>query len=70
MSSPITYPSVRRDPSVSDSYGDTSASVAAVNDPYRWLEDPDSEEKAQFVSEQNAIKPSLFRSNFLLDKIL
>ncbi|CAF4327209.1 unnamed protein product, partial [Rotaria sordida] len=40
MSYPITYPSVRRDPSVSDTYCDKSSSSVIVNDPYRWLEDP------------------------------
>jgi prolyl oligopeptidase len=55
MSSAITYPSIRRDPSVLDSYIDKSSSTITVNDPYRWLEDPDSEETAQFVSDQNLI---------------
>ncbi|CAF1415204.1 unnamed protein product [Rotaria sordida] len=55
MSYPITYPSVRRDPSVSDTYCDKSSSSVIVNDPYRWLEDPDSEETTQFVSEQSII---------------
>jgi prolyl oligopeptidase len=55
MSSAITYPSIRRDPSVSDTYGDKSSSAATINDPYRWLEDPDSAETAQFVSNQNVI---------------
>ncbi|CAF1270240.1 unnamed protein product [Rotaria sordida] len=55
MSYPITYPSVRRDLSVSDTYCDKSSSSVIVNDPYRWLEDPDSEETTQFVSEQNII---------------
>jgi prolyl oligopeptidase len=52
MSSNITYPTIRRDPTVLDSYGDKSSSI---NDAYRWLEDPDSEETAQFVSDQNVI---------------
>jgi prolyl oligopeptidase len=55
MSSTITYPSIRRDPSVTDSYGDKSSSAVTINDPYRWLEDPDSEETTQFVSDQNVI---------------
>ena len=55
MSSTITYPTIRRDPSVSDTYGDKSTSVTTVNDAYRWLEDPDSEETARFVTDQNVI---------------
>lgn len=60
---PIQYPSIRRDPTVSDTYGDKSSSSCVVHDPYRWLEDPDSEETAKFVSEQNLI------SQAYLDKI-
>lgn len=60
---PIQYPSIRRDPTVSDTYGDKSLSSCVVHDPYRWLEDPDSEETAKFVSEQNLI------SQAYLDKI-
>ncbi|CAF3226968.1 unnamed protein product [Rotaria sp. Silwood2] len=55
MPSTITYPVIRRDPCVSDTYCDRSSSTVIINDPYRWLEDPDSEETAQFVSEQNII---------------
>ena len=55
MSSSIVYPSVRRDPSISDSYAGTSSSSTIIADPYRWLEDPDSEETGQFVTEQNKI---------------
>jgi prolyl oligopeptidase len=63
MSSNITYPTIRRDPTVLDTYGDKSSSSVSINDAYRWLEDPDSEETTQFVSDQNVI------SKAYLDKI-
>ncbi|CAF5035250.1 unnamed protein product [Rotaria sp. Silwood1] len=55
MTSTIKYPLIRRDQSVLDSYCVKSSSTVTINDPYRWLEDPDSEETAQFVTEQNLI---------------
>jgi len=50
MSIPISYPTIRRDTTVSDKYTDLT-----VEDPYRWLEDPDSDETGRFVSDQNVI---------------
>ena len=46
----ILYPETRRDESISDNYFGTE-----VADPYRWLEDDNSDETAKWVEAQNKI---------------
>ena len=46
----ILYPETRTDESISDNYFGTE-----VADPYRWLEDDNSDETAKWVEAQNKI---------------
>jgi len=47
---PVTYPNTRQDSSVQDTYFGT-----AIQDPYRWLEDDQSDETKQWVKDQNTV---------------
>ena len=55
--SAIKYPSVRRDESCSETLHGKE-----IADPYRWLEDPDSEETQQFVQAQQEITTPFLES--------
>ncbi|CAF0839961.1 unnamed protein product, partial [Brachionus calyciflorus] len=59
----IKYPLVRRDETIVENFHGIE-----IKDPYRWLEDPESEETKKFVDEQNELTNSFldqckYRSN-------
>nr|5UW3_A Chain A, Peptide cyclase 1 [Gypsophila vaccaria]5UW3_B Chain B, Peptide cyclase 1 [Gypsophila vaccaria]5UW3_C Chain C, Peptide cyclase 1 [Gypsophila vaccaria]5UW3_D Chain D, Peptide cyclase 1 [Gypsophila vaccaria]5UW6_A Chain A, Peptide cyclase 1 [Gypsophila vaccaria]5UW6_B Chain B, Peptide cyclase 1 [Gypsophila vaccaria]5UW6_C Chain C, Peptide cyclase 1 [Gypsophila vaccaria]5UW6_D Chain D, Peptide cyclase 1 [Gypsophila vaccaria] len=63
FSKPLHYPPVRRDETVVDDYFGVK-----VADPYRWLEDPNSEETKEFVDNQEKLANSVLEECELIDK--
>lgn len=57
------YPEVRRDDSCSEELHGLK-----VEDPYRWLEDPDCEETAAFVKAQNELSAPFISSSSVRNK--
>jgi len=56
----INYPEVKRDNSIVDEY---HGGLYKVPDPYRWLEDPHSEDTKKFVEAQNKVTEDYLTGN-------
>lgn len=80
MTCNFKYPEARRDENVKDTYFGVqvrginclnffSKIFLQVSDPYRWLEDPDSDETKQFVDAQNAITRPFLDECVYKDKV-
>eukprot|EP01132_Coremiostelium_polycephalum_P011350 gene11350-13897_t len=64
------YPISKRDESVVDSFKSSEKGTSVnVKDPYRWLEDPNSNETKKWIEEQNALTKSVLGTDNLTDKI-
>ncbi|XP_021756518.1 prolyl endopeptidase-like [Chenopodium quinoa] len=61
---PLHYPLSRRDDSVVEDYFGVK-----IADPYRWLEDPDSEETKEFVENQVKLTDSVLKECETRDKL-
>lgn len=59
----ICYPEIRRDETKFDEFHGVK-----IQNPYHWLEDPDSEETKEFVSKQNAITNKIIDECPVVDK--
>ncbi|KAK9748510.1 hypothetical protein RND81_02G062700 [Saponaria officinalis] len=57
IDAPLKYPKARRDECVVDYYHGVP-----ISDPYRWLEDPDSEETKEFVKSQAEVTEQLLKT--------
>ncbi|XP_048130564.1 prolyl endopeptidase-like isoform X1 [Rhodamnia argentea] len=64
LDEPLQYPAARRDESVVDDYFGVT-----ISDPYRWLEDPDSEETKEFVQNQVKLTQTVLKTCDVRDKL-
>ncbi|KAF2072610.1 hypothetical protein CYY_006069 [Polysphondylium violaceum] len=64
------YPNSKRDDSIKDDFKSKEKGVVTVPDPYRWLEEQNSEQTKQWVDSQNKVTRTFFQKDNVEDPTL
>lgn len=68
LSFKINYPKAKKVDKI-DEYKTVDGSTVSVKDPYRWLEDPDSEATKKWIKEETELTDKYFKESKIMKKI-